>query len=148
MYIPPKAIDPSSKHPDQSDNDSTKSTSSRSTIQYQRHFRLRGNTSLADLRSIKRRLRDSVISTTSTASTASSGVPGIGYLSGKGIKWVGIQMLNVIVPLEMRRRRQVIRKFIKRMAELPVEKRAIWLIRRARKVTYILEDLLEFSSYV
>lgn len=147
MSIPPNRIPSASRHLNQLDSNSIKTTTSRSTIKYQRPFRFRGNTSLTDLRSVQVRLRDSVISSTTTSSnsTASSGVPGIGYLSGKGIKWVGIQMLNVILPLEMRRRRRVIRKFIERMVELPVEKRAIWLIKRAPKVTRILEDLLEFS---
>jgi hypothetical protein len=81
-------------------------------------------------------------------STASSGVPGIGYLSGKAAKWVGIQILNAFVPLEICRRRWVIRRLLKRIEKIPIEECAGWLVREERNITHAVEDLLELSSYV
>jgi hypothetical protein len=95
------------------------------------------------------RLRDSLSSTSVVSTTtASSGVPGIGYVSGKGVKWLGERILNAFVPLEIRRRRWVIRRLVKRIDKIPVEQCAVWLVKKESKITRAVENLLELSSYV
>jgi hypothetical protein len=91
------------------------------------------------------RLHDSLSLTSS--STTSSIVPGIGYLSGKVIKWVGVRMLNALIPLEIRRRRWLIRKLIERINRIPLDEAAAWLVRKERKITLAVDNLLELSSY-
>jgi hypothetical protein len=99
LLAPPKCIIQSIKPPAWSDAASIITTRSGRTIEYQRPFRL-GNLSLTDLRSMRTRLHDSVSLTSgSSSSIASSGVPGIGYLSGKAVKWIGMQILDGFVPL-------------------------------------------------
>jgi hypothetical protein len=39
-----------------------------------------------------------------SSSTASSGVPGIGYLSGKAVKWLGLQILSGFATVQIYRR--------------------------------------------
>jgi hypothetical protein len=92
------------------------------------------------------RIRDSVSTSVSSGSTVFSVVPGIGYLSGKAIKWVGMQILNGIVPLEIRRRRWVIRKLVRHMDAIPAGDRATWVLRNERKISRTIENLLELSS--
>ena len=69
-----------------------------STIQYQRPFGWQSNPNLTDIRSTRMRLRSSMASSSSNSvssnTTASSGVAGIGYVGGKAVKWVGLQILN------------------------------------------------------
>jgi hypothetical protein len=114
-------------------------------IQYQRPFRL-SNLSLTDLQSMRIRLRNSVSSTSfSWSSITSFGVPGIGYLSGKVIKWAGMQILNGFVPLEIHRQRWVIRGLVKRMDAIPVADLAVWLVKNEWKISHVIENLLELS---
>lgn len=148
MLVPPKSIARLNRPHVQSDAASITSTISRNTVQYQRPFRL-GNLSLTDLRSMHVRLRNS-LSTTSIVSTttASSGVPGVGYVSGKCVKWLGERILCAFVPLEIRRRRWIIRRLVKRIDKIPVEQCAVWLAKKEGKITRAVENLLELSSYV
>jgi hypothetical protein len=146
LLAPPKCITQSVTPPARSDAASITTTRSGRTIQYQRPFRL-GNFGLTDLRSMRTRLHDSVPSTSgSSSSIASSGVRGIGYLSGKAVKWVGMQILDGFVPLEIRRRRWIIRGLMKRMDVIPFEERAPWIVRNVRKISHAIENLLELSS--
>lgn len=66
-------------------------------------------------------------SSTSVVSSASSGVPGIGYLSGKGIKWVGLKILDGFAEVEIRRRRLLIPRVVKKIANLPPDERTGWM---------------------
>jgi hypothetical protein len=94
------------------------------------------------------RLRESVASSSSYASSASSGVPGIGYLSGKGVKWVGLKILDVIAEVEIRRRRRLIPKLVKRIGNLPADQRTEWMVKNQPQMNRTIEDILELSSYV
>lgn len=90
LLIPPKGGFQSSTPRTESDAVSIRSLQPSSTIQYQCPFRWQSNLSSTDVRSTQARLRNSIASSSSNSfSTASSGVPGIGYLSGKAVKWVG-----------------------------------------------------------
>lgn len=132
-----------------SDSISVISTTASHTIQYQRASR---SLSLVDLRSAQQRLYKSISSSssseTSSFSSASSGVAGIGHTSGKFVKWTGIKILNAVGSLEMRRRRWVIRRFLKRIQDISLDDRGVWLMKKKRKVDHAIEDLLELSSYV
>lgn len=148
LLIPPGAF--IKECPSQSETVSILSTRSSRTIQYQRSFRLTSNPSLTDLRSIRTNLRGSLTSShesSTSISTTSSGIPGIGNLSGRAVKWVGMQMLDALVPLEVCRRRRVIRKLVKQIANIPKARRAEWLIVHEKRVNRSLEDLLELSAY-
>lgn len=146
LLVPPKCIVQSTPSTTQSDAASVRTTRSGRTIQYQRPFRL-GHLSLTGLRSTQIRFRNSISSTSvSWSSIASSGVPGIGYLSGKVVKWVGMQILNGIVPLEIYRRRRAIHELVRQMDVIPVADRAAWVVRNERKVSRAIENLLELSS--
>lgn len=81
-----------------------------------------------------------------STSTASSGVAGIGYLSGKAVKWVGVQMLDVIEPLVIFRRRRIIHGLIKQLKTVPVQDCSEWLFKRKRTLNRAVEDLLELST--
>lgn len=150
---PPTGLVATKLSPDRSD---VISSISRKTIEYQRPFQWQANPSLTDLRSIQKKLRGSYHSSLASASsstalsssTASSGIPGIGYLSGKVVKWVGIQMLSSVVPLEIRRRRRIIHRLVTKIDELPVDERAMWMSKRTVKIKRAIEDLIELSSYV
>lgn len=143
LLIPPHGIFQSERHHTEFDV-----VSVASTIQYQRPFRWQVNHSLADLRSMRTRL---VNSTTSSSfalsmSTESSGEPGIGYLSGKAVKWVGVQALSVIELLAISRRRQVISDLIKQLEKVALQDRSEWIFKRARAINRAVEDLLELST--
>lgn len=149
MLIPPEPIAPT--RPPQSETASILSTNSSRTVQYQRPFRFQSSQSLTDLRSMQTTLRDSLAASSRSStsiSTTSSGVTGIGYLSGRAIKWVGMQMLDGLVPLEIRRRRRAIRKLVKQIAKIPEAERGAWLVANEKRVNRSLEDLLELSAYV
>lgn len=61
------------------------------------------------------------------------------------MKWVGSQILNSLVPLEIRRRRWVIRQIIKKLGQVPMNDRAEWVVKRGKKINRALDDLLELS---
>src|ERR1700683_3151991 len=87
LLIPPENVVQSTGPPALSDISSIMSTTSKSMIQYQCPFRL-GHVGLTDLRSMQVRLHNSLSSMAAfLTSTASSGVPRIGYLLGKAVKW-------------------------------------------------------------
>jgi hypothetical protein len=95
------------------------------------------------------RLRESVTSSSNfTSSSTSSGVPGIGYLSGKGVKWVGLKILDALSEVEMRRRRRLIPKLVKHIGHLPADQRTEWMVNNQRQMNRTIEDILELSSYV
>lgn len=97
------------------------------------------------------RLRNSVASSSNTAfssSAASSGIPGIGYLSGKVVKWVGLQILEGFNAVEILRRQWVIHRLVQRMGGIPADQRAEWIVQREEKINRKVDDLLELSSYV
>jgi hypothetical protein len=147
LLIPPENL--SLTHFIPSNAASVTSTASRSTVQYQRRFRLQGNPSLTDLRSMQCRLRESVASSSSSfLSSASSGIPGIGYLSGKGIKWVGLKMLDAFSQVELYRRRQMIPRLVARIRNIPADERTAWIVSNRNQIYRSLEDILELSSYV
>lgn len=83
-----------------------------------------------------------------SASTASSGIPGIGYQSGKVIKWVGTQIIDALLPLEIFRRRMLIKILLKKIERVPFHRRAPWLVKKERTMNRAVEDLLELSLYV
>jgi len=94
------------------------------------------------------RLHHSLATTSSSAlssSTTSSGVSGIGYVSGKVVKWVGLRLLDGYAFMEIRRRRWVIKRFVKRIEDVSKDERAEWLVKRERKVNRTMDDLLELS---
>ena len=80
-----------------------------------------------------------------SSSSGSSGVPGIGYLSGKTVKWVGVQILNAVDPVVIIVRRRYIHRLIKRIRQISVEKRADWMVKRELTILRAVEDLLELS---
>ena len=97
------------------------------------------------------RLHHSLATTSSSAlssSTTSSGVSGIGYFSGKVVKWVGLRLLDGYAFMEIRRRRWVIKRFVKQIEDVSKDERAEWLVKRERKVNRTMDDLLELSLYV
>lgn len=143
ILTPPDSIVPHTI--DCSDSTSISSSVSRSTIQYQRPFRFQASRSLADLRSMHVRLNRS-ISSSGALSSASSGVPGIGYLSGRGVKWVGLQILKGIEGVEIARRRWMITKLVNEMDGLGVNGWEKWLLTKEKKLRRAAEDLLELSS--
>jgi len=130
---------------DCADSASIASSASRSTIQYQRPFRFQASRSLADFRSMQVRLNRS-ISSSGALSSASSGVPGVGYLTGKGVKWVGLQILKGIGVVEIARRRWMITRLVSEMDRLDANSWERWLLTKENKVRRAAEDLLELSS--
>jgi hypothetical protein len=146
LLIPPKSIIPEATNALQSDVRSIGSTSSRYTIQYQRPFQVKANPSLTDLRSAQVRLRHSI--TISMLSSESSGMPGIGYLSGKVVKWVGMQMLKAFTSIEIYRRRWIIGKLVKEMGKMDLSRRGDWLVEKQREINRAVDDMLELSSYI
>lgn len=140
-------INPSCK-PD-ADAMSATSMTSNDPIQYQRELKWRRHPSLTDIRSAQFRLRESIFPSPSASmssfSSTSSGVAGIGHSSGIAVKWVGLQILNAFDSLEMRRRRWIIQKILKKIEKIPADKRAAWLLKNERKMNRVFEDLLELS---
>jgi hypothetical protein len=119
-------------------------SNSRNTITYQRPFHLRPKPSLSDIRS----LRSSFISSEFDTSTSSSVQPGIGYLSGKLINWVGEKILDVITPIEVRRRIWVIGNLIKQMEKESSTVLQYRILSKGQVLHRLVDDLLELSSYV
>lgn len=153
MFSPPNSIVPSNNSSPGSDAASATSRASNRNFQHRcPSGRCYTNPSLTDLRYIRTRLRGSICSSseavTSSSTSASSGVPGIGYLSGKGVKWVGLQILDAVSFVEMRRRVWIIGRMSKRIDKMAPDKRTIWLLKNERKVNRTIEDLFELSSYV
>lgn len=146
LLIPPKG-----KLRGESDEVSIASSRSSNVVQYQRPFRWQCNPSLTDLRSMRMKLHNSILSSSTSAistSTGSSGVPGIGYLSGKAVKWAGEQILNAFIPLEISRRRRAISGLIRQLENIPEQDRAKWMFNKKRKIDQAVEDLLELTTYV
>jgi len=94
------------------------------------------------------RLRESAASSSYTFSSTSSGIPGIGYLSGKGIKWVGLKMLDAFAGVELRRRRWMISRLVKKIDEISADDRTRWIAKKQHQINRTIQDLLELSSYV
>jgi hypothetical protein len=127
---------------------SVRSSRSSNTIPYQRPIRWQRNPSLTDIRSMRMRLRNSIASSSNSAlstSTGSSGVPGIGYLSGRAVKWTGVRILDGLESLAIFRRRRVINGFIKKLETIRDQDRTKWILKRERTVKRASEDLLELS---
>lgn len=82
----------------------------------------------------------------STLSTASSGVPGIGYLSGKMIKQTGLNILKVVEAVEIFRRRRIIKQLATDMDALEPDNLAKWLVQKEQKLNRAIADILELSS--
>jgi hypothetical protein len=95
------------------------------------------------------RLRSSIASSSSNSvssnTTASSGIAGIGYVGGKAVKWIGLQILNSMDMLVRRQRKYTIRRFIQKMGVISNHNRAVWIVREEKKINHIVEDLLELS---
>jgi hypothetical protein len=60
---------------------------------------------------------------------------------------VGEKILDIVLPLEIRRRVWVIKRFIMRMEKTSDAARLSWLIKREKSVYRVVDDLLELSSY-
>jgi hypothetical protein len=58
-----------------------------------------------------------------------------------------MQILNAFVPLEIRRRRWLIRRLVNRMDNMSTKEGAEWLSKNEQKITRVVENLLELSSY-
>jgi hypothetical protein len=100
---------------------------------------------------MKKRLHESTPSSSTSGlsfSTASSGIPGVGYLSGKAVKWVGVKILSSLEAVEIRRRIWLIRRLIKRASQIPEDQLVPWLMTRNCAVTRTIEDLFELTSYI
>jgi hypothetical protein len=145
LLIPPKDIFPSSTPPKEPDGISVTSLRSSRTVPYQRPIRWQMNPSLTDLRSIRTRLSDSI---SNSSSSGSSGVAGIGHLSGKGIKWVGVKILDTFEPVVIFKRRRTISGLIKKLEEVSAADHAKWILKRRQKFNQMMEDLLELSMLV
>src|ERR1700684_2057592 len=95
------------------------------------------------------KLHNSISSSSTSAlstSTGSSGVPGISYLSGKFVKWIGLQMLDAVEPLVISSRRRTIRGLVKELQKISDQDRSKLVIRRERTISRAVEDLLELST--
>lgn len=148
LLSPPVGLLPSKL---ESESASIRSMSSSNTTEYRQHFRWQTNPSLMDLRLAKNELRQSLTSLSSSelsSSTASSVVPGIGYMSGKVVKWVGLQILDGLGALEIRRRRWIIRRLMAQMSAVPESQIETWVMKREAQVNHTIEDLVELTSYV
>jgi hypothetical protein len=141
LFSPPTDAFQESLPHSESDVVSVRSLETQRIAQYQRPFRWGCNLSLTDLRSVRTRLSNSNIST----STGSSGVPGIGYQSGKVVKWFGVQMLGAISQLVIFRRRRVIKMLIKRIETIPRLQRSEWVLKNEGKINRAVEELLELT---
>jgi hypothetical protein len=119
-------------------------SNSRNTITYQRPFHLHPKPSLSDIRS----LRSSFVSSEFDTSSSSSVQPGIGYLSGKLINWVGEKILDVVTPIEIRRRIWVIGNLIKQMEKESSTVLQHRILAKGQVLHRLVDDLLELSSYV
>lgn len=141
LFNPPTDAFQESLPHSESDVVSVRSLETSRIVQYQRPFRWGYNLSLADLRSMRTRLSNSNMS----ISTGSSGVPGIGYQSGKAVKWLGVQMLGAISQLVIFRRRRVIKMLIKRIETIPRLQRSEWVLENEGKINRAVEELLELT---
>jgi hypothetical protein len=88
----------------------------------------------------------SSISSSGALSSTSSGVPGIGSVSGKAVKWVGLQILKGIGVIKIVRRRWMITRLVREMGKLDADGWEVWLLTKEKKVRRAAEDLLELSS--
>jgi hypothetical protein len=70
----------------------------------------------------------------------------MGYLTGKAIKWLGIQILNAVEPLVIFSRRRAIGGVIKQLKNVHGQDRANWILQRERKINRTVEDLLELTT--
>jgi hypothetical protein len=137
---PPDRILPVESRCLNSETRSTHTTRSRNSFAYQRPFHPRLNPSLTDIRSWRNSL------TSCEDLSVSSGIPGVGYYSGKGIKWVGEKILDCITAFEIRRRIWVIKRTVatlEKSTSTGVVKR---LSRNEKQLHRLTDDLLELSS--
>jgi hypothetical protein len=143
LLVPPKDISCAAQHNQGSDSEFVPSGRSRNSITYQRPFRFQINPSLTDIRSWRNSLSSDEESFTSSVT------PGIGYLSGTAIKWVGEKILDLaITPLAVRRRIWVINRMINRMEKEPIDKFEKRILRKETSLHRLVDDLLELSSFV
>jgi hypothetical protein len=98
------------------------------------------------LDSIQIQSRHPTSHSSSTLSTASSGVPGIGYLSGKAVKWTGVNVLKVVGAAETFRRRRFINQLAAEVEALDPDDLANWLVQKEQNLNHAIADILEFSS--
>lgn len=140
MLVPPDTVVPANLRLRQPDANSIESRPSRNTIVYQRPFRARLDPSLTDLRSMRNTL------SSKTSFVSSSVIPGVGYVSGKAVYWVGEKILNGVITVECYRRLWVIKRVVKRSEKLPEEARRRWAMKKEKHLSSCLDDLLELSS--
>jgi len=57
-------------------------------------------------------------------------------------------MLDAFAAVEIRRRRRLIPKLVRRVANLPTDERTGWMSKNQRQMNRAIEDILELSSYV
>ena len=72
--------------------------------------------------------------------------PGIGYLSGKAIKWVGEKILDAVTVVEVRRRVWVIGNLISKIEEESPEGLLRRVLKNEKSFHRAVDDLLEISS--
>lgn len=82
----------------------------------------------------------------STLSTASSGVPGIGYLSGKTVKWTGTNILKAVDAVVILKRQHFIKQLATEVEALDADDLAVWLVQKERKLSRAIGYILELSS--
>ena len=93
-------------------------------------------------------LCESMASLSSYAFSVSCGIPSIGYLSRKGVKWVGLKMLDAIAKVERCRQQRLIFELVKWIRNLPVDQHTEWMAKNLPQMNRTIEDILELSSYV
>lgn len=114
-------------------------------MRYRRPFRLKRNISLTDLQSWRR----SCSSDGESFSTATSSHHlGIGYFSGKAIKWVGEKILDIITPIEINRRAWVIKRLLKTLEKQSYSSLPDKVFSNTKSIHRFVDDLLELSTYV
>jgi hypothetical protein len=112
-------------------------------MRYKRPFRLKRNISLTDLQSWRRSC-----SSDGNSFSTSSHLPGIGYFSGKAIKWIGEKMLDIITPIEINRRAWVINRLLKTLEKQSFDSLPDKVFLKKKSIHRLVNDLLELSTYV
>jgi hypothetical protein len=147
LFVPPPSIASASTDSDTTTIHSSYSTSSHISMRYKRPFRLKRNISLTDLQSWRRSCSSDGDSFSTSFST-SSHHPGIGYFSGKAIKWIGEKILDIITPIEINRRAWVINRLLKTLEKQSSDSLPDKIFLNKKSIHRLVDDLLELSTYI
>lgn len=146
LFIPPPhMLEPKQPLPLPSSSNTPHSLPRIGSTPYQRPFRLQGDPSLTDIRSMRMRLNDSLENL--SMSSRLSGPP-IGHCLGTVAIWVGMRMLDGFGAVVLWNRRRIIRGLLKKAQRLLPTERAAWSLKKERKLIRATEDLLELSRSV